>query len=110
MEAEHKEYEPSFVDGKFVIGEYFEETPKEIIKLIDKDTDHIISYEIENDTVVGIDFNQGVDDLTVYAFKPNEEILNYFNKIHGRVEDKNTDSLNESLKRAVEIYCTLNIY
>ena len=110
MEAEHKEYEPSFVDGKFVIGEYFEETPKEIIRLVDKETDRIISYKVEGDAVVGINFNQGVDDLTVYAFKPNEEILNYFNKIHGRVEDKNNDSLNESLKSAVEIYCMLNIY
>jgi len=29
MEADHKEYEPSFVDGKFVIGQFVELTPKE---------------------------------------------------------------------------------
>ena len=110
METEHSEYEPLFVDGKFVIGEYFEETPEEIIRLVDKETDRIISYKVEGDAVVGINFNQGVDYSSFSVFESDEEILNYFNKIHGRVEDKNNDSLNESLKSAVEIYCMLNIY
>ena len=78
--------------------------------MVDKETDRIISYKVEGDAVVGINFNQGVDYSSFSVFESDEEILNYFNKIHGRVEDKSNDSLNESLKSAVEIYCMLNIY
>lgn len=83
-----------------------------VIRLEDKDTDRAIFYKVENDVVVGIDFNQDINDLSEFEFESDEEILGYFNKIYNRVEEDEKDSytINKSLKKAVEIYCELNIY
>ncbi|HEY6143774.1 MAG TPA: hypothetical protein VIV55_10220 [Flavobacterium sp.] len=77
-------------------------------KLVDHDNDRVIFFSVENNTVTAIDFRQGITDPTEMIFEPDEDILLYFNKIYSRT--KIFLSIGETLKKAVEVYCTLNIY
>jgi len=83
---------------------------KNIFKITDNDTDRVIFFNVENGTITGIDFRQGISDESEHDFKPVAEILEHFNKMYAKSENKSTQAIENTLKKAVEVYCILNIY
>jgi len=83
---------------------------KNIFKIIDSENDRVIFFNIENSEVTAIDFRQGISDESENDFEPVAEILEHFNKMYSRSENKSTQATENTLKKAVEVYCILNIY
>jgi len=83
---------------------------KNIFKITDIDTDRVIFFNIENGTITAIDFRQGISDESEHDFEPVAEILEHFNKMYANLENKGTQATENTLKKAVEVYCILNIY
>ncbi len=81
-----------------------------IKKIIDIYNDRYIYFKMENNKVTGIDFRQGISDESERNFEPTEEILIHFNKMYSFSENKDTEAIENMLKKAVEVYCILNIY
>lgn len=83
---------------------------KNIKQITDVDNDRYIYFSTENNTVTGIDFRQGISDESERNFEPTEEILIHFNKMYSISENKDTEAVENMLKKAVEVFCILNIY
>jgi len=79
-------------------------------KLLDKENDRVIYFTLEKNTVTAIDFRQGISDESEYFFEPENEILEYYKKIISRVQENEIFEIGDTLKKAVEVYCYLNIY